>query len=168
MSTNSMRHHLAIATVICLAVVACGDDTTASTMDMDEHNEEFHFGEPADSANADRVIEVATSDHLTFDPSEITVSAGETITFKVTNPGDIEHDFVIGDQEAQDAHEAEMEEMRESGDMTMHDDPNAVSVPAGETVEITWHFTEAGAVIIGCHVKGHYDAGMKANVTVES
>lgn len=167
MSMISLRRRLAVATVICLAVVACGDDTTATTMHMDEHDEEFHFGEPADSADADRVIEVTTTNDLTFEPAEFTVAEGEVITFRISNDGDIEHDFVIGDEEAQTEHEAEMEEMRESGEMTMHDDPNAVEVPSGGTAEITWHFTEAGTVLIGCHVKGHYDAGMKATITVQ-
>jgi len=49
----------------------------------------------------------------------------------------------------------------------MHDDPKAVSIPGSETVEITWHFTEAGTIIYGCHEKNHYDAGMHGTVTVE-
>lgn len=95
-----------------------------------------------------------------------TVSAGETITFRVTNVGNLAPDFTLGDEAAQAEHEAEMAEM-ESGEM-MHDEPNVLSLPPGETHELTWHFTEPGTVLIGCHEIGHYAGGMIATITVEA
>ena len=59
------------------------------------------------------------------------MSAGETITFRITNTGSLPHDFTIGDQ---------------------------------ETKDLTWHFTESGTVLIGCHQTGHYEVGMKGAV----
>ncbi len=47
-----------------------------------------------------------------------------------------------------------------------HDDAHAVGLEAGETKDLTWHFTEAGGLLIGCHVPGHDAAGMKAQITV--
>lgn len=48
------------------------------------------------------------------------------------------------------------------GDMAMDaHDPNAMTVPAGETHELTRTFTEAGDILMGCHVPGHYAAGMR-------
>ena len=85
---------------------------------------------------------------------------GETITFRVTNEGNIPHDFTLGTAEMQDEHEEEMGE----GPM-MHDEPNAVSVEPGETKELTWMFTEEGTTLYGCHEPGHYDAGMVGEVT---
>ncbi len=131
------------------------------------HAHESSFGSPADASDADRVIEVDANDDFTFGPAEILVSAGETITFVVTNTGNLPHDFTLGDQHAQDEHAAEMAEMMAGGEMA-HDDPNAVVVEPGATKELTWHFSEAGAFMIGCHQPGHYAAGMVGSVDVEA
>lgn len=178
------RHRLAITALIAilsLIAVSCAEDDPAldattqpdemEAMDEDEHADEegehadFGFGEPADAASADRVVEIDALDAFAFDPDEITVEAGETVTFRVTNTGAIPHDFTLGDEAMQDEHEAEMAEM--GGEMEMHDEPNLLALEPGETKELTWHFTQAGEILIGCHQPGHYDAGMKATVTVE-
>lgn len=143
------------------------EEDESSHEDGDDHDDEFTFGRPGEASEADRVVEVDANDALTFSPAEIAVSAGETVTFVVTNTGAIPHDFTLGDQATQDAHEAEMAEMAASGDMGEHSDPNAVVLEAGETKELTWTFSEAGTVLIGCHQPGHYDAGMKGTVEVE-
>jgi uncharacterized cupredoxin-like copper-binding protein len=159
---------------LALAVAGCGGDTSATTttgMDdmgsdttgMDDMESEFSFGQPADSADADRTVEIVASDDLTFDPAEVAVSPGEVITFRITNDGQIIHDFVLGDEAAQDEHEEEMAEME---DME-HDEPNTVSLAAGETKELTWQFGEDSTVIFGCHQPGHYDGGMLGHVTVD-
>ena len=160
-------------TALALVLAACGGSTGSTDSLVEQHEESqqeevFNFGEPADAAEADRVIEIDANDNLTFDASETTVSAGETITFRITNTGNIAHDFTLGDQETQDEHEAEMTEMMENGETMSHDDPNAVVLAAGETKELTWHFSEAGTVLIGCHQPGHYAAGMTGAVTIES
>lgn len=131
-----------------------------ASMDMaSEHeHEEFDFGEPADAADADRTVEITASDAFAYDPAVVEVTAGETITFRVENTGKIVHEFVLGDEDLQHEHEAEMGEM--SPGMAMHDEANAISLEAGETKEITWTFTTAGDVLYGCHEPGHYDAGM--------
>ena len=145
------------------------DTTMAEDMEMadDEgHSEEFEFGDPMEAEDASRVIEISAEDDFTFDPAGVTVTAGETVTFRVTNVGAIPHDFVLGDSHMQDEHEAEMAEM--SGDMAMHDEPNAFVLEPGETKEMTWHMTESGEILFGCHQPGHYQAGMKGTVTIEA
>jgi uncharacterized cupredoxin-like copper-binding protein len=47
-------------------------------------------------------------------------------------------------------------------------DENAVAVGPGETAELTYTFHEAGELIMGCHVAGHYLAGMRGTIIVES
>jgi uncharacterized cupredoxin-like copper-binding protein len=42
-----------------------------------------------------------------------------------------------------------------------------VTIPAGETIELSWTFTEAGTVLIGCHQPGRYAGGMKGQISVE-
>lgn len=97
----------------------------------------------------------------------ITCGPSAATTFRVTNVGNLPHDFTLGDEAAQDEHEAEMAEMAGNGEM-VPDEPNVLSLPPGETHELTWHFTEPGTVLIGCHEIGHYAAGMIATITVES
>lgn len=155
-----------LAALIGLALVACGDSSTEADNHDDDMEMTTDFGEPAEAADADRVIEMTADDDFTFDPARITVTAGETITFRVTNVGNLPHDFTLGDEAVQAEHEAEMAEMAENGEM-VHDEPNVLSLPPGETHELTWHFTEPGTVLIGCHEIGHYAAGMIATITVE-
>jgi uncharacterized cupredoxin-like copper-binding protein len=86
------------------------------------------------------------------------------VTFRIANHGSLIHDFTLGDEAAQDEHEAQMAEM---GGMA-HNQPNVVTVPAGETMELTWTFGEAGTVLIGCHQPGHYAGGMKGRIAIEA
>jgi uncharacterized cupredoxin-like copper-binding protein len=94
-------------------------------------------------------------------PDPIEVPAGVPVTFVVHNSGTVEHEFVIGDEEVQAEHEEEM-----AGGGMGHDEPNAILVDPGETKELTWTFEAAGETLAGCHVPGHYPAGMKATIRV--
>lgn len=107
-------------------------------------------------------IEIKLTDALRFEPAAIAVKAGAPIHFVITNTGTTDHEFYIGDEAAQDEHGKEMA----AGGM-MHDEPNGVSVPAGESKTLDFTFAEAGETLIGCHTAGHYEAGMKVSVTVE-
>ena len=168
MPTSQLR--IAILTlVVGLTVAACGSDTApASSTDatmadgMDMGTAEFAFGDPMEAASATQVIEITANDDFTFSPSNVGVTTGDTVTFRVTNAGAIPHDFTLGDEAMQDEHEAEMAEM--GGDMAMHDEPNTMSLEPGETKEMTWHMTQPGVIIFGCHQTGHYAAGMKGTV----
>ena len=117
---------------------------------------------PAASAAATR-IEVTLTDALKIEPASMTVPAGVPVTFVVTNTGSTDHEFYLGDEQAQAEHEKEMAEM---GGMS-HDEPEGIAVKPGETKDLTYTFAEAGATLAGCHVVGHYGGGMKASVTVE-
>lgn len=130
-----------------------------SEMDM---GGDFSWGEPADASAAGRVIEIEATDDLKWIPDELDIAPGETVTFRITNPGTVAHEFVLGDEETQ----AEMEQAMQEGTMH-HDQPNVVNIPAGETVELTWTLNDqADGIIYGCHVAGHYAAGMKGTLTV--
>lgn len=159
MSITPRGRARALLALVALILTACTSDGTATN----STHSEFSFGSPAESANADRVVEIRTTDNLVFEPAELSVMPGETVTFRLINEGQLVHDFTLGDQEAQDEHEAEMAEM---GGMA-HDEPNVVTIPAGETAELTWRFGEAGTVLIGCHQPGHYAAGMTGQITIE-
>src|SRR5262245_27364302 len=68
-------------------------------------------GGPAKANEADRTVEINTLDTMTFEPSQINVSAGETVTFAVTNTGQTIHEFTLGDAVMQQAHADMMDQM---------------------------------------------------------
>ncbi len=145
-----------------------GDHADGDHADGDHHEESFWFGEPADPGEADRVIEIVADDDFSFTPDPIQVRVGEVVTLRVTNVGVIEHDFTLGDHQLQLDHDEEMAQMAETGMHMEHADPNALTLEPGETVELTWRFTAPGLLEIGCHVPGHYAAGMHAAVEVRA
>jgi uncharacterized cupredoxin-like copper-binding protein len=97
-----------------------------------------------------------------MEPAAMTVKPGQPVTFVVTNTGAVQHEFYLGDDAAQEAHEKEMGSM---GAMGM-DEPDGIVLKPGETMELTHTFPSAGAFIAGCHETGHYPGGMKATITV--
>lgn len=118
-------------------------------------------GSPPPSAAATR-IDVTLSDALRIEPATITVPGGVPVTFVVTNVGLIDHEFYLGDEQAQVEHEQEMQSM---GGM-MHAEPEGIALEPGETKELTYTFAEPGETLAGCHVTGHYPGGMKASIAV--
>jgi len=142
---------ITIAAAAVLLLAACsGPGSTASPT------------APAASASTGaQRIEVTLTDTFAMEPGEMSVKAGQPVTFVVTNTGAIQHEFYVGDEAAQDAHEQEMM----SGGMAM-DEPDGIVLKPGETKELTHTFTTTGASIAGCHEPGHYAAGMKASITV--
>lgn len=125
------------------------------------HGENPAAGAPGDPKQVDRTIAISTED-LRFDPSDVLVRNGETIKFVITNHGKLPHEFMIGDEAAQEAHEKEMQSMKDM----VHADPNAVSIKPGETKTLVWKFGGAGTLEFGCHVPGHYAAGMVGTIRV--
>lgn len=107
-------------------------------------------------------IEVRLTDTMTIEPAAMTVPAGVPVTFVVTNAGVLEHEFYLGDEEAQQHHESEMQSMGGMG----HDDPEGIAVEPGETRDLTYTFASPGETLAGCHVAGHYVSGMKATITI--
>jgi uncharacterized cupredoxin-like copper-binding protein len=50
--------------------------------------------------------------------------------------------------------------------MTGSSGTGALTVPPGATRRLTWIFDEPGIVLYGCHVLGHWSAGMKGTIVV--
>lgn len=110
-------------------------------------------------------IEVTLSDMMKIEPGAMTVPAGKPVTFVVTNTGTVLHEFTLGDAAEQEAHDREM---MEAGGMSMpKDEPNAIGVEPGQTKTLTYTFDAPGTTLAGCHVVGHYAAGMKAAITID-
>ena len=149
-----MRFRLGFAPAIVLIVAACsGAGSTPSPSAL--------AASPSPGTTAAQRIEVKLTDALTMEPAAMTVKAGQPVTFVVTNAGAIDHEFYLGDEAAQ----AQQEQMMLSGQMA-HDTPESISLKPGETKELTYTFNAAGQTLAGCHIAGHYAAGMKAAITV--
>ena len=107
-----------------------------------------------------------------FTPSSFDVTAGQEVTFEFTNDGTVDHEAILGSEAEQADHEADMGGDGSSGggmDGMNHDGgsaADAITVAPGDTGTLTKTFDSAGTVILGCHVPGHYEAGMKATITV--
>jgi Cu+-exporting ATPase len=110
----------------------------------------------------DRTVTVETNDRMRFVPGDLTIEQGETIAFTVTNTGNLPHEFVIGDAEVQEEHEGEMA----VDDAGHQDETYAIELAPGETRTLVYTFDDSGELLYGCHVPGHYDAGMWGTITV--
>lgn len=124
--------------------------------------DEAPYGGPAKAAQANRTIRVDMSDRMRFEPSHITVKAGEAIRFVVRNRGKSMHELVLGTDEELRAH-AEL--MRRYPHM-QHEEDNMVHVRPGRAGQFTWRFARPGEYRYACLVPGHFEAGMVGRVTV--
>jgi uncharacterized cupredoxin-like copper-binding protein len=120
--------------------------------------------QPAAPSKADRTIVIQALDTLRFDPAAVDIRSGETVTFKVDNVSAVAHEFDVGDAAFQTQHEQEMRAM--PSDMVMKDEPTAITLAPGQTKELTFTFFRPAALLYGCHMAGHYAAGMKGEITV--
>jgi uncharacterized cupredoxin-like copper-binding protein len=105
-----------------------------------------------------QVVEVSMIE-MAFEPDDYTVPVGATVTFRFSNDGQVVHEAVIADEAGQ----------REHGVTNPGDPPkngNLVIDP-GEVGDITYTFDTAGELLIGCHIPGHYEAGMVGTILVE-
>ncbi|MCE8012107.1 cupredoxin domain-containing protein [Billgrantia desiderata] len=133
-----------------------------------------HGGSHAEVSDADidRTIRVEAGD-MWFDPENLDIAPGETIKFEIVNTGNLEHEFVIGDAEAQEAHRKMMQEMGSAGhgghgghgDHGDHgDDMPAVTIAPGETATLVWTAPQdVSNLEFACNLPGHYEAGMYGN-----
>ena len=76
--------------------------------------------------------------------------------------GSTNHEFYLGDEAAQMAHDGEMGGMAGMN----HDEAQGIGLMPGETKTLEYTFAAPGAYQAGCHVNGHYAAGMKATIAL--
>lgn len=141
-------------------------------------------GEAGKAANVTRTINVTMYDNY-YEPEDISVKAGETVKFVITNKGTLVHEFNIGTAKMLMDHAPEMQMMVDHGILEadrinvemaekmqkemghgMHDAPNTVLLEPGKTGTVVWAFPKEAGVEFGCTVPGHYDAGMVGNFTL--
>ena len=152
------RLHLGLVATLAVALAACSAG----------HGSTGTVSGPSASASTDGTsdspaeVTVKLTDALKMEPASFSVKAGVAVRFVVRNSGATDHEFYLGDEAAQAAHEQEMSGMAGMG----HDDPAGIGLKAGETKAFEYTFAKAGSYLAGCHVNGHYAGGMKATITV--
>jgi len=117
-------------------------------------------GAPAGGASrGPRTIEV-TIHFSRFDPGAFDVRPGERVRFVIRNLDPIDHEFIVGDERVQDAHERGTERVHPPR-------PGEVTVPALGSVETTYRFpVRPGSLLFGCHLPGHYAYGMRGTIDI--
>ncbi|QYK50627.1 MAG: hypothetical protein KF701_09540 [Anaerolineales bacterium] len=104
---------------------------------------------------------------------------GTPYRFVISNPGAINHEFVLMSEgqvhdmsgESSEGDHSEMGATETEGAAGEHDMTNMFHVDQsqlnpGNTVTIEHTFTEAGEYEFGCYLPGHYAAGMMAKISV--
>ena len=126
----------------------------------------MEIGKPGTKAAVKRTVTISMKEKddgaMVFEPAVLKVKKGETIRLKFNNMGETDHEFVMDRHEGIQEHKALMEKFPEME----HADPNAIRLAAGGNGEIIWTFAKAGEFGFACLIPGHYESGMKGNITV--
>jgi uncharacterized cupredoxin-like copper-binding protein len=100
-----------------------------------------------------------TMTEFKFDPAAWTVTAGQSVSLKLTNSGSVEHSWVL------------LSKPVTGNTFTDADKANILfskTVPAGQTATVTFTApATAGDYQVVCDVPGHLEAGMMGKLTVK-
>lgn len=143
------------------------DETPAELATDDDQGESDEDPTGEDGAADDgNVIEVEMTE-FAYEPATIELTAGEPTVLRFTNVGEIEHEAMIGTAHMQQEFAA-TDDHGDHGDGGdgHHGDVMAVTVAPGETAELEVLIDEPGTWYVGCHLEGHYDAGMEIEINV--
>ena len=110
-----------------------------------------------------------------YEPRTITVTVGQPVVLRITNTSTIDHEALLGDEKVQKAHAAEMKAAAAMGhDMASHGTKTKpkpgegfTTIAPKKSAEIRTTFTKVGRTILGCHLLGHYEGGMRLTVIVK-
>lgn len=100
---------------------------------------------------------------IAFEPDAIEAIGGETVRFVFRNSGDVAHDAFIGDADAQEEHDASVEDAHGGHGEDAEDE---LTLDPGASGELVHTFDQAGEILIGRHQPGHDEDGMRITVDV--
>lgn len=156
---------LALLIALALAATACEAGAVPATPPI-----------VAGASEAPREVNLIAKDY-SFVPPTLDLVPGETVLLHVINGGLEIHEAIIGDQDVQDAWERAEAAVAGAppGPTPVVSVPPDVSglrivVRSGERVDVTWTVPTGGAAgdpppfIVGCHIPGHWERGMRVPV----
>ncbi len=166
-----MRRTLVVASAVALVAVSCGGpraevhDLTERPAgpDLAQIQEEGSLAPRVGQAAHGAVVEIVMTD-FAFALETSIFEVGETVTFLFINKGVIAHDAVIGTEEEQRLHAAEMTESSEEAQE--EEDSAAIDLRPGGTGTLVYTFTEPGELLIACTWPSHSEAGMRTYIGV--
>ena len=164
-----MKHPIFLRSLAPVGALLCALCTAVPAYASGDHSGSHQHGGTSDIGHAGatdkakRTVTITMLDTMRFSPATIRVRGGETVRFVIHNAGKVKHELVLGTQADLREHKAFMQKNPEME----HEDDNMVTVQPGQLGEIIWQFSKAGIVYFACLQPGHYDAGMKGQVTVK-
>ena len=102
---------------------------------------------PAGGGSGGKTFNVSATE-FEFKPNKFEAKVGQKVTFKVTNKGTVEHNFVVLSPDG-------------SQELTQ------MTTQPGETKSLEFTPTEAVTYQIDCNIAGHKEAGMVAELIVK-
>ena len=95
------------------------------------------------------------------------VPKGEPVTFRFVNSGQFEHEAMFGSLHQQEEFAA-TEGHGDHGSEGHHGDIAALTLDSNAHGEMVMVFDSPGEGMIGCHLPGHWEAGMSTSFNVVS
>ena len=132
MKFRSISLMVVIGLVLVVALAACGGGGG---------------GAPQPASSSSSTFNV-TATEFKFEPNTFNAKAGEQLTFKVTNKGTVDHNFVI---------------LSADGSQELA----KTEIKVGQTATLNYTPPAAGTYQIDCNLPGHKEAGMTGTLTVK-
>jgi uncharacterized cupredoxin-like copper-binding protein len=126
--------------------------------DLQARIQSLRASEPATastSAAAPPLVDV-TMGEMWFKASRVQVPAGRPVRLRFRNAGKVAHQALVGTQAEQDAAEARGGEGGPAG--------RTITLGPGETGELVVTVPRGTTLLLGCHLPGHWPAGMRGSV----
>ena len=166
MRTKRIKRRAMMVTVLSTMLASSAalghGDSHESNRVAPASKEQKPWGIAGDTARVNRTVFVKMDDTMRFTPERVTLNKGDTVRFRLTNAGRVQHEFVIGTKEENDAHAALM--LKFPG--MEHDEPYMAHVAPAALGEIVWNFNRQGEFDFACLIAGHYQAGMVGRIEV--
>ncbi len=160
-----MKHKNTMVVLLTSLLVSSSFASGSTEHHHEKHNHSLsEAGKPTSAQKANKTIKVTLLDSMQFVfEKPVEIKSGDIVRFVVTNKGEIDHEFSIGNEKE---HEAHREMMKQMPNM-VHHDGTTISLKPNEIKEITWQFGKKGSVVFACNIPSHFEAGMYINVVVK-
>jgi uncharacterized cupredoxin-like copper-binding protein len=114
-----------------------------------------------------RVVELSI-EGMRFSPDHIEVQQHETVRLVIRNPDGIPHEVFIGIETDQLDHRAAHASTPPRLQAEVPHHGRGAHIHALGTGQFDYRFDRQGELLIGCHLPGHWESGMRATILVRS